>query len=121
MMLCRGLRGAITVQKNVKEEILGATRRLLLDMIDKNKIKTDDIVSIFFSVTRDLNQAFPAAAARELGMTDTPLLCLNEIEIEGSLKKCVRILLHINTQKQLKELRHSYLEGALVLRPDLEE
>ena len=121
MMLCRGVRGAITVKENKKEAILAATRRLLLEMMDKNQILVEDIVSIFFSVTRDLDQAFPAAAARELGMTDTPLLCLNEIEIEGALKHCVRILLHINTSKKLKELKHSYLEDAVILRPDLEK
>ncbi|MEK9657623.1 MAG: chorismate mutase [bacterium] len=117
---CRGIRGAITVEKNVKTLIMSATNELLKDMLDKNNIQPDDIVSIFFSITRDLDKAFPAAAAREQGLTHTPLLCLNEIEVEGSLKKCIRILLHINTTKHQKDLRHSYLKGAKILRPDLQ-
>eukprot|EP01047_Picozoa_sp_COSAG01_P047228 COSAG01_NODE_4493_length_4977_cov_332.394208_9_plen_123_part_00 len=120
-LACRGIRGAITVTDNDKVQILEASERLLKDMLAKNKLDVADIVSIFFSVTRDLNKAFPAAAARDLGLTETPLLCLNEIEVDGSLAKCIRILLHVNSPKAQTEMRHSYLEGAKVLRPDLRD
>ena len=90
-------------------------------MIAKNRLNVDDICSIFFTVTADLNQEFPASSARKIGLTGTPLLCMTEIPVPGSLEKCLRILIHVNTDKSQKEMKHSYLGGAQKLRPDLEQ
>lgn len=118
-MPVRAARGAVTVESNSKENIINETKNLLRKLIEENHVVGDDIISIFFSVTRDLNAAFPAAAARELGFTDVALMCTNEIDVPGSLKKCIRILMHFNTEKANKDIRHVYLKGACVLRPDL--
>lgn len=82
-------------------------------------MKEDDIISIIFTVTNDLNAAFPAVAARNLGWTSIALMCTNEIDVPGSLKKCIRVLLHVNTDKKNDEIKHIYLNNAKVLRPDL--
>ena len=118
-MLVRAIRGAITVPENTKEAILGGTKELLLEILKRNDIKTDDLISIIFTMTNDLNAVFPAVAAREIGLTDVPLMCTNEIAVPGSLNNCVRILLHFNTEKTNNDLVHIYLKGASVLRPDL--
>ena len=118
-MNCRAVRGAITVQNNDAREILAAAKSLLLSLVDKNKIAKEDIVSIVFSVTEDLDAAFPAAAARELGWNLAPMLCSYEMSVPGSLPKCLRALLTFNTDKKQEELLPQYLEGAAVLRPDL--
>jgi len=118
-MALRGIRGAITVKKNSKKEILSATEKLLKKMISLNKIKTNDVASVIFSVTRDLNAEFPAFAARKLGWLYTPLLCMNEIPVRGSLSKCIRILIHVNTGKKQGKMKHVYLGKAKKLRPDL--
>lgn len=118
-MLCRGVRGATTVESNSREEILRATRQLLALMIRRNDIHTEDVASAVFSVTRDLNAEFPALAARQLGWPDVPLLCTYEIDVPGSLRRCVRILVHWNTNKSQHEISHVYVKGAAVLRPDL--
>lgn len=117
-MPIRGLRGAITVSKNTKEDILSATKELLQKMLKENNLEIEDIASIIFSTTPDLNAEFPAFAARQLGMDYTPLLCMHEIDVPGSLKKCIRILMHINTAKTQKEMRAIYLKEAASLRPD---
>ena len=118
-MYLRGIRGAITVAKNTKEDILKETSLLLKETITQNAINIDDIASIFFSITRDLDQAFPAISARNLGLINTALLCFNEVEVPGSLEKCIRVLFHINTKKSQNEIKHVYLKGAQTLRPDL--
>lgn len=117
----RAIRGATTVENNTREEILSATEELLKDIISKNDIVSDDIVSIIFTITPDLDKAFPAAAARRIGITNVPLLDMAEPGISGALKKCIRILMHINTEKTNDETKHVYLRGARVLRPDLAE
>lgn len=118
-MALRGIRGAITCEANDKAAIVASTKELLQDMMAHNAIVQDDIASIFFSVTDDLDAEFPAVAARQLGFSHTPLLCLNEIPVVGSLASCIRILLHVNTQLAQVEMTHSYLKGATVLRPDV--
>ncbi len=115
----RAIRGAITVEHNSREEILEATRILLDEMIEKNSVAHDDMVDMIFTLTPDLNAVFPAVAARLEGITDVPLMCMSEIPIEGALPKCVRILMHVNTDKKLAEINHIYLRGAVKLRPDL--
>lgn len=113
------VRGAITVESNTSEEILFSTKQLLELIIEKNNLHKDDIVSIIFTMTDDLNAAFPAVAARNMGFTNAALMCMRELEISGSLRKCIRVLLHINTEKAQNELFHIYEKGAKVLRPDL--
>jgi chorismate mutase len=118
-MLVRAIRGAITVSENTKESILEGTRELLVEIIKKNNLDQQDIISAIFSVTSDLNATFPAIAARELNWTDISLMCTKEIEVPGSLKSCVRVLIHFHTDKSNKEIIHVYLKDAAVLRLDL--
>jgi chorismate mutase len=120
-MLVRGIRGAITVNSNNKEEIIEITKELLITLKRVHNFKIEDIVSIFFSTTPDLNAAFPAQAARELGWDKVPLFDMQEIEVPGSLPKCIRILVQINCQKTLQEIKHCYLKGAKILRKDLDK
>ncbi|NQU17705.1 MAG: chorismate mutase [Candidatus Saganbacteria bacterium] len=116
--MIRGIRGAITVKSNTKEEIIEATKKVLQEMISENSFHVNDIASIIFSVTADLNAAFPAEAARQLGWKTTPLLCTKEIPVPKSLAKCIRVLMHFNTEKKQYQVTPVYLEGAKVLRED---
>jgi len=118
-MLVRGIRGAVTADSNKKEEIIEKTKELLIALKKENDFKIEDIVSILFSVTSDLNAAFPARAARELGWNRVPLLDMQEIEVPESLPKCIRVLIQINCQKSQTEIKHCYLRGAEMLRKDL--
>lgn len=118
-MLVRGIRGAVTADSNKKEEIIEKTKELLITLKKENDFKIEDIVSILFSVTSDLNAAFPARAARELGWDRVPLLDMQEIEVPDSLPKCIRVLIQINCQKSQTEIKHCYLRGAETLRKDL--
>lgn len=115
-MSIRGIRGATTTKNNSKEEILDATKELLQEILKKNQLKIEDIASIIFTTTKDLNAEFPAVAARELGWNDTPLLCTREIDVPKSLAKCIRILLLVNSNKEQKEIQHVYLREAVNLR-----
>ena len=117
--MVRAVRGAITVEKNKKQMILDATKELLSKMLKDNDIKQDDIISIWFTMTQDLNAVFPAKAARILGLTEVALMCANEINVRNSLKKCIRIMISFNTDKSNAELGHIYLKKAASLRPDL--
>ena len=118
-MYCRGIRGATTVQRNEREEILAATTELLELLIQQNELQADDVASAIFTMTDDLDAAFPALAARLMGWTNVPLLCTGEIPVPGSLGKCIRILLHVNTTRSAAEIRHVYLRGAVNLRPEV--
>lgn len=118
-MLVRGIRGAITVNSNTKEEIIEITKELLITLQRENNFKIEDVVSVFFSATSDLNAAFPAQAARELGWNRVSLFDMQEIDVPGSLSRCIRILIHINCQKTHSEIKHCYLRGAKILRKDL--
>ena len=117
-MAIRGIRGATTVHINEKEHIIEETKILIHKMLTLNTIDQADIASIFFSVTHDLDAVFPAEAARELDLSYTPLLCLNEIKIEGSIQKCVRILMHVNSDVLQKNIKHVYLNEAVSLMPE---
>ena len=117
--VCRGVRGATTVEANTREAILKATRQLLALIIRRNGIDSTDVASAVFTVTRDLDAEFPALAARQFGWLDVPLLCGYEVEVRGSLSSCVRILLLWNTSKSQKEIHHVYIHDAVGLRPDL--
>lgn len=117
MLRCRGIRGATTVAENSREAILAATRELLALLVEHNDVALDDITSAFFTVTEDLDAEHPALAARQLGWDDIALLCAREIPVPGSLGRCIRVLLHVNTEKRLQDIRHIYLRDAVALRP----
>lgn len=117
-MWCRGIRGAVTVPKNTKEAIVAATKELLHSMIKVNDVKISDVACILFTTTSDLNAAFPAAAARELGWTRVPLLCGQEINVPGSLAACLRVLVLFNTDKKNEDIVHVYLGDAKTLRDE---
>ena len=118
-MNCRGVRGATSADDNSAEAILDATRQLLALMIRRNGIEPSDVASAIFTTTTDLNAQFPALAARQLGWIDVPLICTNEIDVPGSLRMCIRILIHWNTDKPQNEIKHIYVKDAEKLRPDL--
>jgi chorismate mutase len=120
-MAVRGIRGATSVSVDSKPEILAATRELLEELLRANQLTEhfDDIVSAIFTTTHDLVSAFPAEAARVLGMSSVPLLCASEIPVPDSLPRCIRILLHVNTEKTQSEMVHVYLRDAKKLRPDV--
>jgi chorismate mutase len=120
-MTCRGIRGAITVKANGAGAILAATRTLLEMMTSANRLQLEDIASIIFTATPDLDAVYPARAAREMGWLSTPLLCMQEMAVAGSLPHCIRVLVLWNTELGPEEIHHVYLEGAKVLRPDLAE
>lgn len=120
-MPCRGIRGATTAEENSRESILEATRQLLALMIRANGVEPDDVASAVFTTTTDLNAEFPALAARQLGWFDVALMCYHELDVPGSLRRCVRILLHWNTEKAAREVVHVYIKGAAGLRPDREQ
>lgn len=115
---CRGVRGATTVRLNTPEAIFDATRELLERMASANNIDSRDIASVFFTTTLDLNAAYPAAAARALGWVDVPLLCAQEIAVPGGLPRVVRVLIHWNTSVVQADIKHLYINGAEILRPD---
>lgn len=120
MTACRGIRGAITVESNTREAILEATRELLGEMVRANDIRREDVASAYFTTTTDLNAEFPAVVARnDFGWTNIALMCGHEMDVPGSLRMCLRILLHVNTDKTQDEICHVYLRGAAVLRPDI--
>ncbi len=117
-MMCRGIRGATTVESNSRQEILVATRQLLALMIRQNNVEKTDVGSAILTTTTDLNAEFPALAARQLGWHDVALMCFHELDVPGSLRLCIRILLHWNTDKAADEIVHVYVKGAKKLRPD---
>ncbi|MBE7707547.1 MAG: chorismate mutase [Cyanobacteria bacterium SIG27] len=119
-MISRGVRGAITLKANTKEEIELATVELLNEMLNKNEIKTKDISFAIFTLTSDLNADFPAKYARlNCGFNLIPMMCYQELDVPNSLKMCLRILLNVNTNKTQDEIKHIYLKGATILRGDL--
>jgi chorismate mutase len=118
-MPCRGVRGATTVDANTRDGILEETRKLLALMIRFNEIEPEDVASAIFTVTSDLNAEFPALAARQLGWLDVPLLCSYEVDVPGSLRRCIRILVLWNTSRPQKQITHVYIKEAQRLRPDL--
>lgn len=118
VMRCQGIRGATTVDANNREAILEATTELLAELMRANDLRVEDIASAFFTTTRDLNAEFPAVAANSMGFSDVALLCAHEMDVSGSLAMCLRILLHVNTEKGPRQLVHIYLRGAKALRPD---
>lgn len=113
------IRGAITVDENNDKMILKDTEILLKEIMKKNSINSDNIISVLFTATKDLDQVYPAKAARNIGLTNCSLLCFQEMDVKNSLKKCIRVLMMINLDKNQSEVNHVYLKGARELRKDL--
>lgn len=119
-MAVRGIRGATSVANDNATLVVAATRELLEAIFQANEITGfDEIASVVFTTTSDLTSTFPAEAARELGMNLVPLLCAGEIPVSGSMPRCIRILMHVNTEKRQREMVHVYLREAKQLRPDM--
>jgi len=117
----RAIRGATTVDHDTRDEVIARTQELVREIVARNGVEPDDMVSILFTATDDIHSAFPAEAAREAGLTRVPLMCARELEIEGGMERCIRILLHVYTGLSADDLRHPYLHGARQLRTDLPE
>ena len=115
------LRGAITCDENTKPEIDSKTQRLVKEMLERNALEHDDIVSMIFTATDDLSAEFPATAARALGLGDIPLLCARELGIEHGKPMCIRVMMHLQLDRDRAALHHVYLDGARTLRDDLPE
>ena len=118
-MAVRALRGAIQVDVDEREAILLATTELLTAVLQRNGITPDDLISVVFTATPDLRSEFPAYAARQMGITDVPLLCASEIDVPGAMPRVLRLLAHVETEMLRADLRHVYLRGAAQLRTDL--
>lgn len=115
----RALRGAITLDEDTKDQVIDRSVELLRAMLERNDIEREDLVSVIFTATPDIRSEFPAAAARSIGISDVPLLCAQEIDVEGAVALCIRILMHMTTDRDPADLRHIYLRGAEPLRTDL--
>ena len=120
-MPVRALRGATTVDADTVEQVTDRTKTLVQEMLDRNGVDKEDLISVVFTATDDIHSMFPATAAREIGLGDVPLLCARELEITGATDRCIRVLMHLNTERSRSELHHVYLEGARGLRDDLPE
>ena len=117
----RAVRGATTIDADTKDQVTSRTKALVSAMLERNEVSKDDLISIVFTATDDVHSMFPATAAREIGLGDVPLLCARELDIEGATPRCIRVLMHVMTDKARSELHHVYLEGARGLRDDLPE
>ncbi len=120
-MPLRALRGAITIDADTADEISARTTSLIAALYDRNGLSHDDVVSILFTATVDITSAPPARAARAFGLVDVPLLCAQEMDVEGALGMCIRLMLHIETDLARDDLRHVFMRGATALRPELAE
>jgi monofunctional chorismate mutase len=118
-MLMFSIRGATTVERDTKDEINVYTEELILKTIEANNIVIEDIVSILFTCTRDLKSAYPAEAARKIGIRHAGLMCMQEMYVEGSMEKCIRVLIMVNGEREQANVKHVYLKNAAKLRPDL--
>lgn len=118
-MAVRAVRGAIQVDANDRQQILDGTTELINTVMDRNNLTTDDLISVIFTATADLDAEFPAYAARQLGFNDVPLLCTTEIPVPGSMPRVLRLMAHIESEKPRSEMHHVYLRGAAALRRDL--
>ena len=115
----RALRGATTVDADTPEQINKRVGELVSEMLARNEVDKDDLISVIFTATDDITSMFPAAAARGVGLGDVPLLCARELAIAGGTPRCIRVLMHLTTERSRSELRHVYLAGAEGLRDDL--
>jgi chorismate mutase len=115
--MIKAIRGAVSVEKNTKEDILAATKKLLDEIKTRNHLQEKEVISMFFTATPDLNAEFPARAVPEIGWDAVPRICSVEIDVPGSIKKCIRVLIHINSEKN-NEINHVYLGEATKLKGD---
>ncbi len=115
------LRGATTLDVDDEPHMVERVRELLTEMLDRNGVSHEDLISIIFTATDDIHCGFPALAARRMGLGDVPLLCARELEVDGSTPRCVRVMMHLHSHRSRGEMRHVYLEGARGLRDDLPE
>ena len=118
-MTVRAIRGAVQVDANERAAILEGSTDLVTEVMARNNLDTDDVISVLFTATPDLTAEFPALAARKIGFQDVPLLCASEIDVPGALPRVVRLLMHVETGKPRSELQHVYLRGAAALRLDI--
>ncbi|MGQ9617931.1 MAG: chorismate mutase [Candidatus Aminicenantia bacterium] len=119
MKRVRAIRGAIQLERNSRKEIIEKTKVLIRKIMEENNVKKEDIISVFFTVTEDLNKEFPAYALRDMGLKYIPALCAKEIDVPGSMKRVIRVLMHVNTNLNHREIKHQYLGETKILRPDL--
>jgi len=117
----RALRGATTVDKDTAEQVNERVQTLVATMLERNGVAKEDLISILFTATDDIHSVFPATAARMTGLGDVPLICARELDIEGGTPLCIRVMMHLTTERSRSELHHIYLEGAKGLRDDLPE
>lgn len=118
-MAVRAVRGATQVDQDDRDQVLEATTELLAEVLHRNGLRTEDVISVIFTATPDLHSEFPAYAARQMGITDVPLLCAAEIDVPGAMPRVLRLLAHVETERPRGQLRHVYLRGAAALRTDL--
>ncbi|MGB9377448.1 MAG: chorismate mutase [Mycobacteriales bacterium] len=118
-MAVRAVRGATQVETNTREEILAGSSELITEVLERNSLTQESLISVVFTATPDLTAEFPAYAARQLGYTDVPLLCSTEIAVPGAMPRVLRLMAHVETDKRRAEIRHVYLHGAAALRRDL--
>ncbi len=117
----RALRGATTIDVDTADDVRSRTIALLEQMLERNGVHHDDIISVLFTATDDIHSMFPASAARDIGFGDIPLICARELDIDSATPLCIRVLMHLSTDRARADLRHVYLEGASGLRDDLPE
>jgi len=115
----RALRGATTLDEDTSEQVVERTIALLEALFERNGLEKNDLVSVLFTATDDIHSVFPALAARKFGLGDIPLICARELDIEGGTPRCIRVLMHITTDRRREDLHHVYLEGAVGLNDDL--
>lgn len=118
-MAVRAVRGATQLEVDEREHLLERVAELITKVLDANELKPDDLISVLFTATGDLNSEFPAVAGRQLGLSDVPLICAREMEVPGSLPRVVRVMMHTETDRSRDKIQHVYLHGATALRPDL--
>jgi chorismate mutase len=118
-MTVHAIRGATQVEANVRDLVLEATSELVAEVMTRNELTTDEVISVLFTATRDLDAEFPALAARKAGFHDVPLLCASEIDVPGAVPRIVRLMAHVDIDRPRSEIQHVYLRGATVLREDI--
>ncbi|MEU8380755.1 chorismate mutase [Streptosporangium sp. NPDC048865] len=117
--MVRAVRGAIQVESNDRDAILSGVTELVTEVMGRNRLTTDDVISVIFTATPDLTAEFPALAARKLGFHDVPLICASEIDVPGALPRVVRLMAHVEVDRPRQDIQHVYLRGAVALRVDI--
>ena len=118
-MAVRAVRGATQVDEDERQQVLDATTELLRSVLERNGLEPADLISVIFTATPDIRSEFPAYAARQMGITDVPLLCASELDVPGAMPRVLRLLAHVETDRPRQDVRHVYLRGAAALRTDL--